>query len=307
VSGLRILTTSQLRAVVDLDRGAEIAALTHVPSSTGLLLRTPWADEAERIRPVPPASSADSGRTWTETYAGGWQVLFPHAGPPALVDGEERGYHGESSMRAWTLVDEAPDRLRAEVKLHGVALHLLRTISIDGEELRVTDVLTNESARPVRYIYQHHPALGAPFLEAGCRVELPRARVVIETAVGAGPGDPQLARMPARDGSRLFAGLEDLSGRWARVVNPRLGLAVSLTWQHPDLAYAWYWREAGATVDPPWSGRGYTLGIEPSTTPPGTAALRLLTLAAGASRTYEVALSVEFFPSETVSTSEVSA
>lgn len=307
MTGRRVLSNPHLRAVVDLDRGAEIASLVHVASNTGILLRTPWADAAEQRRPTQPTAGEDSRRVWTESYAGGWQVLFPHAGSATVVDGTERGYHGEASLSPWTLVDEAPDRLRAEVRLSGVPVHLRRTISLADRTVLIADQLTNESDGPVRYVYQHHPALGAPFLEAGCHIDLPAGRTIIESTAGDDRHDPDLLTLPGLDRTRVFAGLDDLTGRSARVWNHRLGLAVSLIWEGPELAHLWYWRESGATESAPWSGLGYALAIEPSTTPPGDARLRLSTLEAGGSRSYAVALRVDSLPPSAVPTPEVTS
>src|SRR5437667_5438897 len=51
--------------------------------------------------------------------------------------------------------------------------------------LRIHERVTNESGQAVDYLWGHHPALGWPFIDEHCRVDLPacRIRTVAEYAV----------------------------------------------------------------------------------------------------------------------------
>ncbi len=294
MSGRPALANDRIRAVVDLERGAEIASLTELTTGTEILMRTPWADRAQTLRPSRPGPVASSQDRWTDSYAGGWQVLFPHAGLPAEVDESWRGYHGEASTAVWRATEIGPVRLRAEVVLDEVPVQISRTVSVDGAELAVLDVLRNHSDRPVRYVYGHHPAFGAPFLGPTTRIEIPNASLRMAASVGPGVGDGDPVAVPAPDAAMLrFGTLEGFAQGWVRLTSPEVGVVCTLTWDDPDLAFAWFWIEAGATADRWWRSRGYTVAVEPCTTPVEPDRRRLLTLEPGVAREYRVALTVD--------------
>ncbi|HYZ85358.1 MAG TPA: hypothetical protein VE621_13190, partial [Bryobacteraceae bacterium] len=54
---------------------------------------------------------------------------------------------------------------------------------------------------------------------------------------------------------------------WVALRNPRLGIAVALTWDPAVFRYVWCWQMFGGRVTSPYFGRGYALALEPSTSP----------------------------------------
>ncbi len=276
------LRTDRIVIDIDISRGAEITRLVERRTGVDVLMRTPWADEALRRRPVPLIEDPyDSEREWTASYAGGWQTLVPHAGDAEEIDGVVRQYHGEGSIVPWTLDHVGEDRASAHVQLSSVPLHVTRTITLDGVTVEVSDVLTNAASRTVSYDYQSHPAFGAPFLDAGCRIELAAAAYVSDPRLSlgevpagarvhwphAGPeGLLDLSTVPdSGSGVFRFGWLEDVQDRTVTITNPSLGLAATLEWNEPLRDRAWLWLDAGARTDAPWDGRSYALAIEPST------------------------------------------
>ncbi|GAA1686586.1 hypothetical protein GCM10009807_32750 [Microbacterium lacus] len=230
-----------------------------------------------------------------DSYSGGWQVLVPHAGPSTTVDGVERRYHGQASALEWELTRVQDSRIEAHVRLTELPFHIQRSISVNGDVVSVEDSLHNMSDQAHRYVYQHHPAFGAPFLGPMCEVELPGDDFFLISTEPGGPGGANPRHIPALDGSRLFGAVAVQGAGRARVSNPLLGLAVELSWDDPDLRYAWIWRESGASVDSRWAGGGYVYAIEPSTTPPGADNLRMLTLEPGGRRRFTVAVGLTRF------------
>ncbi|BDZ48842.1 hypothetical protein GCM10025867_10830 [Frondihabitans sucicola] len=304
-----LLESDRIRVEVDLGRGAEIAGIHDLGTGVDILMTTPWASAAREMRPVklaadPRASEAE----WTASYGGGWQTLVPHAGEPEEVDGVVRHYHGEGSAVAWELDGATEDEVRGHLELETVPLRIDRTVSLAGAAVTVTDVLTNVANQPLAYDYQSHPAFGAPFLDADCRIELDAERYLPDPRFDLGELAPgvavdwpraashgvavDLAAVPAPDsGVFRFGWLEDFATRSVRIANPRLGLAATLEWDEDDRDRAWFWLDAGSRASPPWDGRGYVLAIEPSTraTVRDRAAPRL---AAGSTRTFTTRMTI---------------
>lgn len=277
--GVVTLSTDRLRADVDLDRGAEIASLCDVASGTELLLTTPWAERARQVRPSRLAHPASAGEVqWMESYAGGWQTLFPHAGPAAVVDGAERDYHGEASSVAWIPDGRTETSLAAHLELYSVPVRIDRAITLSGGRITVADTLTNLSATSVTYDYQSHPAFGAPFLDGACTIHADADSYTPDGRFDLGEFDPgeavawgadggvDLTRVPADDERLLrFGWLGGFRRNRVTIANPRLDLAVTLEWSDDGRPFAWLWEEAHAHTWHPWFGRGYAIAIEPST------------------------------------------
>lgn len=278
------LSTAHITARVDLDRGAEIVSLVDARTGVDVLLTTPWASEARRMRPaILSADVADSEAVWTASYAGGWQTLFPNAGEPTTVDGKLRHYHGEASSVAWQLDAVSVRTVSAHLELSTVPFRIDRHIGVVNETITVTDSVVNLSSDSVAYDYQSHPAFGAPFLDAGCTVHLDAVRYVPDPRFDLGefrPGaavswplaigrtsDVDLSVIPpAEAGIGRFGWLERFGTPQATITNPGLGLAATLRWSGDvGRCFAWVWLDCQARTTAPWNGAVYAFAIEPST------------------------------------------
>lgn len=277
------LTSCSLDVTVDLDRGAEILSIRHSPTDTEVLMATPWAEDALALRPVPATYTADASEApWQASYAGGWQTLFPHAGAPQTVDGKLRHYHGEASIVPWVIDTASNGHLEAHVSLDSVPVRIDRVISLENGTVRLSDRIENLGDTVITYDYQSHPAFGAPFLEGGCRIVTDAVTYVPHPGIDLGEFEPgvavrwpnaesrfggsELATIPDRHSKTLRLGwLTDFTHRTVAINNPRTGLTAELSWSDPIRKYAWLWQDAGADTREPWSGRGYTTAIEPST------------------------------------------
>jgi galactose mutarotase-like enzyme len=306
MSDTATLRSGRLHAVVDLGRGAEIASLRDLTTGTELLLSTPWAERARAVRPLRlthPAAASEAH--WMESYAGGWQTLFPHAGPPALIDGVERHYHGEASSVPWVVDELSETSVTAHVELYTVPVRVDRVVGVADGRITVSDTLTNSSAVPVTYDYQSHPAFGAPFIERGCTIETgasaytpdgrfdlgefaPGIRTSWPKACGM-EGEIDLSRVPGDDEHLMrFGWLDGFDVNRVTISNPHRGVAVTIEWPDDARRYAWLWEEIHAHPSHPW----YAVAIEPSTRPTEAPAADAPRLEPDATATYTTTLAV---------------
>ncbi|MEP6631506.1 MAG: DUF4432 family protein [Lapillicoccus sp.] len=164
--------------------------------------------------------------------------------------------------------------------------------------LTVTDVVTNRGAVEVAAPMLYHVNLGAPVWSPGARLEVPgRADTVPrDDDARAALADWTAAPAPEPGGrERVFehlfdAAVDDVSERRVRVVNPDLGVAVTVAWDASTLPRLHQWVHPRSGV--------YVLGIEPANCSVlGRAADReagrLPVLAAGASRTTSLTITAE--------------
>lgn len=277
------LSSGQVEAVIDPGQGADVLSLVDRRSGTDVLFRTPWRDRADGIRAGRPAANYDPVAGWFERYRGGWQTLCPNAGYPRTIHGAPVGFHGEAASVAWNASQVGDDRAQLNVELFSVPVRIERTIELDGNTLRIRDLLTNLSDTELEFDYSQHPALGGDFLAGRCRIETGASRFVADPDAPAlmAPGSVHewphavtsdgtpvdLREVPQPESRRtLFGWLEDFDDAGASVTNLDLGLTVRLDRDRYQLPYAWFWQELNASEDFPWYRRARALAIEPAST-----------------------------------------
>jgi galactose mutarotase-like enzyme len=262
------------------DKGADVVELVHLPSGVDVLFKAPWG-----LRPpgAPPREEAD-GLEFIGNYEGGWQELLPNANDACSYDGVELPFHGEVALLPWQSDVRDAATVMLSVRCRLLPLTVERVMHVDGGELTVEGTVANVGETRVPFVWGHHLVLGAPFLEAGCRVELPAQRIVTaeqvweETARLEPDQDSPWPHARLRNGGTVDlqevpgpeAGSHDdlfvggfAVGR-ASVTNPRLGLTFTLRWDERVYPWVVLWQPYGGARDPSLAG-SYALGVEPWT------------------------------------------
>jgi Domain of unknown function (DUF4432) len=287
-----VLADDRIRVTLLPDRGADIHAVEDLRTGVDVLWKTPWGLRRRGVG-SPTKGSAEA---WLDTYAGGWQVLLPSGGGPSSHRGVHHSYHGEACSLPWAATiatgADGGDQVELRVRLADSPLLVERVVSlVPGRgEVVVSERVTNESDRPLEYMWVHHPAFGAPLLAPGTRLRTSATSILADTSHD-GPGNPlepgtrhgwpivrtrdggqlDLSVIPAAPGGRLLLGyLGGFDEGTASIENDALDLACTLSWDLDVFPYAWLWQELGATAGPPWLGRAYTIAIEPATSFPAT-------------------------------------
>jgi hypothetical protein len=276
------LDSGVLQVEVLPGKGCDIHALRDVQTGVDVLAKTRLG-----LGDLQPGGyAASSAEAWLSQYLGGWQIVLPNGGPPALVDGAEWGFHGEANQLSWTVEAVSADTLDASVRLLRAPLRVQRHLRVAGSTMTIRDTVTNESSRDVDVMWAHHPAFGSPFLDEGCIVSTGAKVVTADdeapgTVLAAGsvhswPGavtasgeDASLSSVPAPgSGVAHLAYLSDFGEGFFAITNPRQRLGVAVRWPLEVFPCAWYWVEAGASSGFPWYGDHYTLAVEPATSAP---------------------------------------
>jgi galactose mutarotase-like enzyme len=312
LSGWRalILENDRLQAVVLPERGAELLRLVDVPSGVNVLYEAHWGLQP----PGTPPREGSGDITFQWNYGGGWQELFPNANHACTYNGQTLPFHGEVATLPWDVTVEqataAEVAVLFTVRCRQTPFRLERRLRLKRGEatLYFEETVHNEAEAQAHFVWGQHAVVGAPFLEAGCRLEMPAQTFhappqIYEETSRLVPGQREawpLARL--RQGGRVdlqavpgpeahthdgvFAtGLSE--GRLA-VTNPRLGLTFSLHWDKALFPWVAVWMPYGGCEAMPLQGI-YALGIEPWTAPhnlaQALAAGDAVALAGGASLT----------------------
>jgi len=282
-----VIENDAIRVVVLPDKGAEIHQITDRRSGTDLLFAAPWGLQSPGAPPLP--GSGDDKFMWN--YAGGWQELIPSVNAECVYRGERIPFHGEVASLAWEHEildgDGSDARVRFWTRSRQTPFRIERILRVHGSEaeLLVEGSVWNDSSESAHFVWGHHCVLGPPFLEPGCRLEIPARTIVTSPELF----EPETARLepgrrepwpsaPLRTGGtvdlRDVPGPEtgshddlyvtDLDDGWLAVSNPRLGLTFRLEWDHRVFGWIVLWQPYGGAVAPPLTG-SYALGVEPWT------------------------------------------
>jgi hypothetical protein len=301
------LTNGELAVTLLPDKGGDIVELVHLASGVDALFHAPWG-----LQPpgAPPRDGSD-GHAFLENYGGGWQALFPSAGDATTYRGAAIPFHGEVATLPWNVRDAQEGGaavVSLDVDCRATPLRLARTLRLDGGSatLVVEETATNTGGVVAHAVWGQHVVVGPPFLEAGCRLDVPAGTIetipdVWEETARLEPGQ----RSPWPD-ARLRGGgtvdlrevpgteaashddvyLTGLTDGFVTVRNPRLGLAFRLDFDQALFRWVISWQPYGGAVALPLSG-SYALGVEPWTSrlplAEAVAAGEALELAPGAS------------------------
>lgn len=282
---LLVLENDLLRVTVLLDKGTDIWEFLYKPSDTDFMWRAPHS-LPERAWSIP--SSAQDAGTFMDYYEGGWQELVPQGGAGPVYKGIPFGMHGESWNLPWQCVIEKddPDEVvaRCSCRLRLTPFHIEKRFTLRRGEavLHIDEKLTNESPEPLAYMWGHHPAFGAPFLNENCVLDVPAERCHVwsfpedEGRRFERGGDfpwPDLtsrtgeiidaSRLPAMDAvaSEELA-LLGLREGWYGLTDTKRKLGFGLAWDLEAFPYLWFW-QAINVPDYPWFGRTYNVAVEP--------------------------------------------
>lgn len=280
------LENEQLRVEILLDKGASIRSFLHKPTDTEFMWHSPLG-----LRPA----SETIGGEFLDGYEGGWQELFPSGGPPSRhPSGGMIPFHGEVATIPWALEIEAdgPDevRVRLTVDTARTSLRLSKALTLrrGSAVLEIDERMTNLSPHAVELMWGHHPAFGAPFLDASCRVDVPARRASTrrsdpmpdsrlaagsdfdwpEAPLAAG-GTVDLRRIPGSDlAATEWVCLSELEAGWYALTNTDRRVGFALTFDTAVFPYLWFWQLWGGSPGYPFFGRGYCCALEPWTSWP---------------------------------------
>lgn len=285
------LENEKLRVTIIADKGTDIFEFLYKPRDVDFMWRS-RVGLRERSHFLP--SSPRAAGLHADYYEGGWQEMFPNCGDLSVHQGAEIGQHGEVLLLPWrySITKDEPDAIevRFEVRTVRTPFQLIKTVGLRRGEavLRISERVINEGGQPVDFTWGHHPALGWPFLEEGCRVDVPDCSIVTlaehmppASRLKAG----QNARWPLAEGvdgkqvdlSRIAgpgAAASDmvfLSGMregWFAVTNPSTRVGFALRYPVDVFKRLWYWQVYRGGRDYPWWSGTYNIALEPSTSLP---------------------------------------
>lgn len=287
---LIVLENRKLRIGVLASKGADIVEFRYKPEDLDILWHAPQTvlPPGEAVPPSPRAQGP-----FLDYYPGGWQEVLPNSGPATVYKGAELGQHGEVALLPWDvrIIEDKAERIEVEFSVETVRtpFRLVRRMILESGSpvLHLRESLSNLGEEELHYAWGHHPALGAPFLEEGCKILLPDCEVAQSEYA-----EP-LQRRFVTGTSGAYPNLQSVSGGlervdevqpkdrrtedvllfrnftegWCLLKNAKLALQFSLKWDRATFPYFWCWQVYGGSWGYPYYGRAYTVALEPFNCP----------------------------------------
>jgi hypothetical protein len=300
ISGMRAVSLSNglLAATILPAKGADIYSLIYEPRAVDVLWKSPWGLRRPRGA---IASGAASEAAWLDHYEGGWQEIFPNGGDACTYRGAPLNFHGEASVSAWDyrVRQSTPAAVEVDflVELARSPFRIRRTMRVEAglAALLLDERIENRGEEDLHCMWGHHPALGAPFLDGGCRLQAPARTFlshdveIAETcriAAGARGLWPEMEGKnawidlsllpPAGERVTEFGYLCDLEDGWYAMTNPALGFGFGMAWPREIFPYLWFWQELRGSFGYPWYGSCYVMAVEPFTSIPGAGLVKAI-------------------------------
>jgi len=280
------MENEKLRVTILADKGTDIYEFLYKPRDVDYMWRT-WTGLRERAHLLP--TSPRQAGPHTDFYEGGWQELFPNCGALSLHQGAEIGQHGEVLLLPWryTITRDDVDEIevRFDVRTIRTPFHLVKSFTLRRNEstLRIRERVTNESGQDVDFTWGHHPALGWPFVDESCRIDLPTCR--IRTFSEYSPANSRLkaeqstewplaescdgnhidiSRIPGLDAeAQDMVFLEGITDGWYAVTNTTMKVGFAMRYPADVFKVLWYWQVYRGGRDYPWWSSTYNVALEP--------------------------------------------
>ena len=290
-----VMENELLRITVLADKGSDIYEFLYKPLDVDFMWRRPG--ELRNPYRALPSSYAEQG-PFTDFYSGGWQEMFPSGSAANVHNGIAYGQHGEVCNLPWRaeVLSDTPETVQVRFSVRPLRTPLkvekVLTLHSGVATLFIEEVMTNESPQPLEIMWGHHIAIGQPFLNAHCRIDIPAERFYVHPlSYSANHRLPageifDLAEVKDRFGKHCDirqilppeAAVEDmgyfleLQAPWLAITDVRRALGLALTWDASVFRYVWYWQQFCGGSGYPWFGQAYTVGLEPWSSLPKTAA-----------------------------------
>lgn len=286
--GLRtvVLENELLRVSVLADKGTDIFEFLYKPLDVDFMWRSPWGVRNPATF-VPTSHTGASA--FLDYYAGGWQDCMPTGGNPTEYQGLPFGAHGETPTIPWEyqIVQDSPERIAVKfwVRTYRTPFYVEKELALERGKgvLRVRETILNEGRTTMHLMWGQHPALGAPFIDESCVIDLAGARihcVPVASNSPYAPGVYEWPHIPTLDGEtidlRRVRGaeanttdtlvLDTLKAGWYAVTNTRRQVGFGMAWEREMFPALWFWHVYGGLDGPPWYGRTYSVALEPFST-----------------------------------------
>jgi hypothetical protein len=281
-----VIENEKLRISVLVDKGTDIVELLYKPMDIDFMWRSPV--EVDGLNKNPFSKEMDSG-AFLDVYEGGWQELLPSITSPTNYKGMGLGFHGEVLLLPWNyhIVEDSPYELKVkfQVRMRRTPFFVIKylTLRSDSSVIEFEETVENEGDEEFKFMWGHHPAIGKPFLDENCVIDLPEPAVGQIYQVdfsGNSPFKPDtefkwpnikdkdnnmvdLSRVMSPEKKTAFnMYVKNLKAGWYGLTNLKKHVGFGMKWDIEVFKYMLIWSVYRGFYNFPFYGRTYNIALE---------------------------------------------
>ena len=281
-----ILENEKLRIMILVDKGTDIIELLYKPKDIDFMWQSPIDVQAQSRNSL---SKELAGGPFLDVYEGGWQELLPSITAPTNYKQMGLGIHGEVYLLPWEyqiVVDDPYQvKIKCTVRMRRSPLFVTKYITIRSESsvLEFDETIENIGDEEFQFMWGHHPAIGKPFLDEDCVIDLPahaKGQIYQADFSGNSPFEPDteydwpnapdkngnmvdISRpMPPESKTAFNTYIKDLKDGWFGITNLKKGVGIGMQWDINVFKYMLMWAVYRGYYDFPAYGRTYNLALE---------------------------------------------
>jgi len=281
-----VLENEKLRLSLYLDKGTDIFELLYKPKDIDFMWRSPLEISARSRTPL--TKEFDIG-AFLDEYEGGWQELLPNITAPSNYKGANFGFHGELYLLPWRyrVIEDSPYTVTLEfyVRMKRAPLFVTKSITLKSGSsvIDFKETIINEADEDFSFMWGHHPAIGKPFLDENCVIDLPTGAVgqiyqadfsgnspfevdkefkwpMIEDVEGK---EVDLSKVMSPDKKIAFnTYIKELNSGWYGLTNLEKGIGFGMIWDINIFKYMLIWSVYRGFYNFPFYGRTYNIALE---------------------------------------------
>jgi len=282
-----VLENEKIRISIYLDKGSDIYEFLYKPTDTDFMWRSPVKIDGNRKAPV---TREHSNGSFLDIYEGGWQDMLPTIGAPSNYLNSGLGTHGElfTLPFEYDVIEDDPGKisLKLYTRMKRSPLFVEKEISLERSNtfIKIDQTITNEADEEFKFSWGQHPAIGMPFLDENCIIDVPPAKKAKTYPASLSPNQvippgmefkwPNIEIengnainiskiMPPGSKTAFIVYLKNLSEGWYGITNLKSGLGFGMVWDISVFKHLWMWCVYRGAYGFPWYGRTYNIALEP--------------------------------------------
>ena len=282
-----VLENELLRIIIMYEKGTDIVEFVYKPTDVDFMWRSPAVISSNKKNQLTKEQPTGA---FLDEYEGGWQELLPNINNPTNYKGSSLGFHGEACFRVWdyqvitNTVEEV--KIKFSLRLNRAPLFVTKTVTIKSYTPAVEffEEIHNEGDEEFKFTWGHHPAIGKPFLDENCIIDVPEGTIghTYEKDFSGNsilPLDKEfqwpllkdknnrtidLSKIMSPDLKTAFCiSLEQMKEGWYGITNPKIGIGFGMKWDVKIFKYIWMWAVYRGYYNFPFYGRTYNIALEP--------------------------------------------
>jgi hypothetical protein len=281
------LQNEKIAVTILIDKGADVYEFLYKPKDVDFLWKSSVGLRSmKNYQPTIPGK----GGNFLDFYEGGWQEMFPWGGHASVYRGADTGLHGEVALARWDyqVNVDTPEQVQITCVVRTLRSPFLLkktfTLYRSRADLRINEVVLNESEQQMQVVWGHHPAYGWPFLDSSCVIDLPPCKVktlasvdesgrLAEHSEGDWPSfkgrngrSVDLSKIPGPESrSHDIAFLSGFKEGWYALRSQSQAVGIGLAWDASIFPWMWYYQVFRGAPDYPFWGEEYLISLEVAT------------------------------------------